>query len=178
MRTDGWKAKKCCPFLLLTLLMMFLPFPNAIAANGDASRGAQLYTGSTPMANSGSPCIACHALSGLGSAGASNYGPDLSGLYAEYGEEGVAGALDSLAFPSMEAIYATRPLTDEERLDLTAYFAQAAEQQASPATSLAGKILLGVVIVFAIVALMGLRRLKGVRQPLVDQVRKQRGMKA
>jgi mono/diheme cytochrome c family protein len=146
-------------------------------ATGNAARGERLYTGSLAMSNGGAPCIACHALAALGTAGVSNYGPDLTDIYSNYEAEGVAAILESLAFPSMEAIYATRPLTETERLDLTAYFAQAAEQQASPATPLAGMILLGVVIVFAIVALFGLRRLKGVRQPLVDQVRKQRGAK-
>lgn len=145
---------------------------------GNAARGGQLYAGSLTMTNGGSPCIACHALSGFGAAGAASYGPDLSNLYADYGAEGVAAVLESLAFPSMEPIYTSRPLTETERLDLSEFFAQTAEQQAPPATSLAGPILLGVVIVFAIVALLGLRRLKGVRQPLVDQVRKQRGMRA
>ncbi|WP_020678057.1 c-type cytochrome [Geopsychrobacter electrodiphilus] len=148
----------------------------ATEAIGNAARGGQLYSGSLAMTNGGSPCIACHALSGFGSAGAASYGPDLSNLYADYGEEGVLSVLETLPFPSMEPIYASRPLTAEERLDLTAFFAQTAAQQAPPAKSLAGLILLGVVIVFAIVALLGLRRLKGVRQPLIDQVRKQRGM--
>jgi len=130
------------------------------------------------MENGGSPCIACHALSGFGAAGAANFGPDLSNFYADYGDEGVLAVLDSLLFPSMEAIYSTRPLTETERLDLTAFFAKTTELQPPPAPSLYGRILLGVLIVFAIVALMGLRRLKGVRQPLVDQVRKQRGVKA
>ena len=178
MNSRGWRADSYRLILTLVLLTLALVSSVATAATADATRGEQLYTGSIAMANGGSPCIACHALSGLGSAGTSNFGPDLSGLYADYGAEGVAGVLESLAFPSMEAIYATRPLTEEERLDLTAFFAQAAAQQAPPATSLLGPILLGVIIVFAIVALMGLRRLKGVRQPLVDQVRKQRGMKA
>jgi len=178
MNTKGWRADLYRFSWILAFLFFFLPGVTAIANAADADKGGQLYSGAIPMANGGSPCIACHALSRLGSAGAANFGPDLSSLYADYGEEGVAGVLESLAFPSMEAIYTTRPLTDKERLDLTAYFAQTAEQQAPPAGSLAGPILLGVVIVFAIVALMGLRRLKGVRQPLVDQVRKQRGMKA
>ncbi len=139
-------------------------------------RGEALFVGKTAFEIGGAPCLACHNLSGLGSAVAASYGPDLSNLYADYGAEGVAGVLESLAFPSMEAIYANRPLTEEERLDLTAFFAQTAAQQAPPARSLTGLILLGVVIIFAIVALLGLRRLKGVRQPLVEQVRKQRGM--
>ncbi len=178
MNSRGWRVDPSRLIITLIFLALALVSSVAMAATGDATRGEQLYTGSLAMTNGGSPCIACHALSGLSTAGAANYGPDLSGLYADYEAEGVMAVLESLAFPSMEAIYATRPLTEAERLNLTAYFAQVAEQQAPPASSLAGPILLGIVIVFAIVALMGLRRLKGVRQPLVDQVRKQRGIKA
>lgn len=176
MNTKGWRADLYRLSWILAFLFVFQPGFTAMADAADATKGGQLFAGSIAMANGGSPCIACHALKRLGSAGTASYGPDLSNLYADYGEEGVAGVLESLAFPSMEAIYANRPLTAEERLDLTAFLAQTATQQAPPPQSLAWLILLGVVIVFAIVALLGLRRLKGVRQPLVDQVRKQRGM--
>jgi mono/diheme cytochrome c family protein len=178
MNSRGWRVDPSRLILTLTFLSLTLVSSVALAETGDATRGEQLYTGSLAMTNGGSPCIACHALSGLGSAGAANYGPDLSAFYADFGEEGVYEVLESLPFPSMEPIYATRPLTDPERHDLSAFFAQAASQPATPTKSLAGLILLGVAIVFAIVALMGLRRFKGARQPLVDQVRKQRGMRA
>jgi mono/diheme cytochrome c family protein len=178
MHTQGWRTDLYRLSWVLAFLALSLPGFPAMARAADATRGGQLYAGSMAMSNGGSPCIACHALSGFGAAGAASYGPDLSNLYADYGEEGVAAVLESLAFPSMEAIYASRPLSATERLDLTAFFAQTAAQPPPPATSLAGPMLLGVVIVFAIVALLGLRRLKGVRQPLVDQVRKQRGIKA
>ncbi len=178
MKTRGWRYALYRLILTLSLLAFVLPSFSAIAIESDSARGRQLYTGALAMTNGGSPCIACHALTGFGSAGAASYGPNLSALYTDYSKEGVMGVLESLAFPSMEAIFASRPLTEQERLDLSAFFAQAAEQKAPPATSLAGPILLGVVIVFAIVALMGLRRFKGARQPLVEQVRKQRGMRA
>ncbi len=166
-----------CHCSAVLVFLLFLSSPVA-AATGDAGRGEALFVGKTAFELGGAPCLACHDLSGLGSAVAASFGPDLSNLYTDYGAEGVAGVLESLAFPSMEAIYASRPLTEQERFDLTAFFAKTSEQQAPAAKSLAGLILLGIIIVFAIVALMGLRRLKGVRQPLVDQVRKQRGMKA
>lgn len=164
--------------ILAGIVIVSLPSLLCAAVLGNPNRGEALYVGAAAFEKGGSPCIACHGFAGIGNAGGANYGPDLSSLYDNYGEEGVAAVLESLLFPSMEAIFAERPLTEAERLDLTAFFAQAAEQQAPPATSLAGLILLGVVIVFAIVALMGLPRLKGVRQPLVEQARKQRGVKA
>jgi mono/diheme cytochrome c family protein len=142
----------------------------------NSARGADLFSGVLSLDKGGAPCLACHGIAGVGLAGSSNYGPDLTAVFENFGEDGLAGILQSLPFPSMEAIYANRPLTATEQLDLTAYFAQAAEQKTSPAKSLAGLILLGVIIVFAIVALFGLRRLRGVRRPLVEQARKQRGV--
>ncbi|MCF6179424.1 MAG: hypothetical protein L3J63_08575 [Geopsychrobacter sp.] len=178
MKRSGWRLAPYRLALVLAVLTLALPTITAMAATGDAARGEQLFTGSQAMSNGGAPCIGCHALAGLGSAGTASYGPDLSALYADYEAEGVAAVLESLAFPSMEAIYANRPLTDSERLDLTAFFAQSAEQQAPAAKSLAGLILLGVIIVFAIVGITGLRRFKGARRPLVEQANKQRGVKA
>ncbi len=176
METSGWRAELYRLTLALAFLALVLSSSVALAATGDANRGEQLFTGSQAMANGGSPCIACHALAGLGTAGTASYGPDLSGLYADYEAEGVAAVLESLAFPSMEAIYTNRPLTEEERLDLTAFFAQSAEKQPPASQSLAGLILLGVIIVFTLVGLSGLRRFKGARRPLVEQAKKQRGV--
>lgn len=176
MKKQGWRAEFCRLVLALGFLSLFLPGAAVLAADGNALHGQQLFSGASRMVNGGSPCIACHALSGLGSAGTAGYGPDLSNIYADYGADGVMAVLESLALPSMEAIFATRPLTETERRDMTAFFAQAAERQAPPVKSFAGLILLGVVIVFAVVALMGLHRFKGARKPLVEQAKKQRGV--
>lgn len=149
-------------------------------ATGDPARGHTLFIGETPFSGGGAPCLACHGIAkaGLGRAAGANYGPDLSSIFTQFGEEGLLSLLVNLPFPSMVAIYNSRPLTESERLDLTAYFAQTAKQAAPPPKSLVWPILLGVIIVFAIVGLTGLRRFKGARQPLVDQVRKQRGIKS
>lgn len=148
------------------------------AVAGDPLRGQQLYTGGVAMVNGGAPCIACHALDGLATAGAASYGPDLSSFYSDYSAEGVMAVLEGLAFSSMEAIYLDRPLDQQEQLDLTAFLAEITDRQAPAAKSLVGMVLLALVLVFAIVTLAGLHRFKGVRQSLVEQARKQRGMKS
>lgn len=176
MKRKGWRAELYRLTLTMAFLALLLPATAALAVEGDATRGEQLFTGSQAMAKGGAPCIACHAVTGLGSAGSANFGPDLSDLYTDYEAEGVMAVLESLAFPSMEAIYASRPLTEQERLDLTDFFAQIAENQAPAEKSLLGLILLGIIIVFALVGVSGLRRFKGARRPLVEQARKQRGV--
>lgn len=169
------QTTRCCFGLLAVLLLLAT---SCWSAQGDPLHGKALYVGNAGFVNGGAPCIACHALVGLDLAGSASYGPDLSQLYSDYEAEGVLAVLESLAFPSMEAIYADRPLTEPERLDLTAYFAKTSELSAPEKKSLIGPIFLGVVAVFAVVGIAGLRRLNGVRQPLVEQARKQRGINA
>lgn len=167
-------------------LLIYLAYPEEAAHHGvttppppraaDPARGAALYSGALRLEMGGAPCLACHGIAGAGLAGSSNYGPDLTTVYENFGEAGLTSILQSLPFPSMIPIYADRPLSATEQLDLTAYFAQTAELKVLPPKALGGFILLGVIIVFGIGALLGLRRLQGVRRPLVEQARKQRGV--
>ncbi len=152
-------------------LLLICPWAEVSAA-GDSSRGEALFVGSTAFENGGAPCLACHSLTGVGISDGANYGPDLSSLFEEYGADGVAGVLESLEFPSMEAIYAGRPLTETEQADLTAYLEQTSQLSATPDNGkLALLVIIGVAIMLAITFLVGLRRMRAVRQPLVERQR-------
>ncbi len=91
-------------------------------------------TGSVSFAEGGAPCLACHGIAGheLGFASGASYGPDLTAMYEDYGEEGVAGVLEDLSFESMVAIYESRPLTETERADLVAFFGTVSTAVAAP----------------------------------------------
>lgn len=155
------------------------PVTTAVAPPaGDPEKGRALYVGVAPFAQGGAPCLACHGIAGagLGLAAGANYGPDLTSMYDDYGAEGVVSILESLPFPSMEPIYASRPLTIEEQTDVTAFLAQLAGQPPFQAgRQLAGHVAAGGAIVFGLLVLFGWGRLKGVRQPLVDSARKGKG---
>jgi mono/diheme cytochrome c family protein len=142
---------------------------------GDGARGARLYTGEVAFANGGAPCLACHGIAGFGLAGGANYGPDLTPMHENFGAEGVADILASLPFPSMEPIYATRPLTEEERADLGAFFATATGAPVARDGLLFGEVLSGAAILFGVVMLFGRERLRGVRRSLVNRVHNQGG---
>jgi hypothetical protein len=165
---------------LLTFVFMLLPQIGS-TGQGNPAIGEALFVGKTAFVNGGAPCLGCHAIAGIGSAGAANFGPDLTALYEENEAEGVAEILESLLdFPSMEAIYTDRPLTEDERLNLTSFFGKVSEEQSgTTAGALSGKVLFGgiisIVLFIGVFALMGWRRLTGVRRPLVEQSRKQRG---
>lgn len=163
--------------LILTgIIIVSLSIQPCVAEPGNPTRGKALYVGAAAFEKGGAPCLACHGIANIGNAGGANYGPDLSSLHADYGAEGVAAVLESLVFPSMEAIFAERPLTEQERLDLTAYFGQVSGQPPTAlGTTLNGDVALTTVILFGFIALAGWRRMKGVRRSLVEQIRKQRG---
>jgi len=152
-----------------------VPGPKPSQAVGNAVRGEKLFTGEIPLANGGAPCLGCHGIAGVGLAGGANYGPDLTGIYENYGEEGVSGILESLPFPSMEPIYATRPLTATEQQDLGAYFARV---NGTPVVSdglLLVEVAGGVLVLLGVVLLFGRGRLPSVRRELVEQASNQKG---
>jgi mono/diheme cytochrome c family protein len=145
--------------------------------SGNADRGAGLFTGETPLTNGGAPCLACHGIAGVGLAGGANFGPDLTALYENYGEDGIAEVLAGLPFPSMEPIYATRPLTADEQLDLGAYFAVVNGAPVINDRLLLTEVASGVLILLGVVLLFGWGRLQDVRRSLLERASNQKGGK-
>lgn len=145
---------------------------------GDPDMGRDLYVGSAAFAKGGAPCLACHGIAGagLGLAAGANFAPDLTSMYESYGAEGVVSLLETLPFPSMEPIYASRPLTPEEQADVTAFLAQVAGQPPLQAGGqVAGHVAIAVAVLAAFLVLFGWGRLKGVRRPLVEGLGKGKG---
>jgi len=160
--------------LLLVAGLLLLP-ASVWSQAGDPLRGEALFVGSTGFAAGGAPCLACHGIAGheLGYAAGANYGPDLTALFEDYGEEGVAGVLaDPSAFESMEAIFVERPLSEAEIADLTAFFAAVANNESVDiGVGLAGHVIVATGLLFVVFGLLGWRRSKAVRRPLVEQAR-------
>lgn len=106
----------------------------ATAPNGSADQGQLLFTGRVRLAGGGTACIACHSVEGSAALGGGALGPDLTQVYTRYTGQGLAAALASLPFPSMQSIYATRQLAPEEQADLLAFFARADQSGRTPLT--------------------------------------------
>ena len=149
------------------------------AQQGNPTRGESLFVGSVGFSAGGAPCLACHGIAGheLGHAAGASYGPDLTELFNDYGEEGVAAVLeDPSAFESMEAIFTDRPLTEVEIADLTAFFATVADNEAVDiGAGLAVHAVIGTIILLIIFGAFGWRRFIAVRRPLVEQARLGKG---
>lgn len=145
---------------------------------GNADKGRDLYIGTVAFAKGGAPCLACHGVAGagLGLAAGANFAPDLTSMYESYGDEGVLSLLETLPFPSMEPIYASRPLTAEEQADVTAFLAQVAGQPPLQAGGqVAWHVAVGLAALVGLLILFGWGRLNGVRRPLVEGLRQGKG---
>lgn len=82
--------------------------------------GRKLFFGEAQFANGGSPCFACHAVSGRGG----NLARDLTSAGALIGNVRLTAAATKPLFPAMKANYTTRPLTPQEALDVVAFLEQ------------------------------------------------------
>jgi mono/diheme cytochrome c family protein len=133
--------------------------PENVAALGDPEKGQLLFMGQTTFANGGSPCMGCHTVSGVGAFGGGNLGPDLTHAVQRLGgQPGMASALSGLPFPTMQGIFANRPLTNSEQADLLAFFVKSDSQPQVPLQRPVNwfMLVLGVLGVLALLAFMGL----------------------
>lgn len=127
-----------------------------LAMKGDPDYGEKLFTGAIPLANGGTPCIACHSVEGVGIFGGGALGTDQTHVYTRYGgDAGLAGVLSTLPFPTMQGIFANRPLTVDEQADLRAFFART-DKLGQPSTQLNLQTILGAGSGVAVVLLVGM----------------------
>jgi cytochrome c2 len=147
----------------------------------DAGHGRQLFTGEIPLGNGAPACISCHNLDGIGTFGGGTLGPDLTAVNRRFGDPQLIAMLQNPAFPTMLSLFATKPLTEEEVITLFALFQQArAVAPLAGGGTTAAPIESGFLVAGAgglIVAIVGFnlvwrRRLRGVREHLVQRARR------
>ena len=102
-------------------------------------------------------------------------GPDLTGVYNRFGPEGMAAALESLFFVTMQPLYNNRPLTPTEQQDLTSFFQQTAQNQPHRGMTVEFGLvsLAGCLGLFLLNGFIWKKRLRGVRRNLVARVRRE-----
>ncbi len=120
------------------------------AGVGDPSAGLQDYLGGTPLTYGGPPCIACHTVSGAAALGGGSLGPDLTHVVRRLGEQGVASALQNIAFPTMVGPFTNHPLTVQEQADLVAFLKDADLKQPAVPIITPGAVTTNTLIVFSI----------------------------
>ncbi len=145
------------------------PVPELISVQvteGDAERGENFFTGPTRFENRGPSCSACHSSSGLGALGGGSLGPDLTGAFARLGD---ALIIWPETVVPMRPIYTERPLTEQEKADLLAFFKSAdiTQRDTTQVAQLFGLAVAGLAIIAVFTHLIWRRRLHGVRKSLV-----------
>ncbi len=131
------------------------PADQGLAIKGNPDDGEKIFTGKIPLENGGLACIACHSVEGVGILGGGVLGPDHTHVYALYGRDGLANVLSTLPFPSMQGIFATRPLTAAEQADLLEFFARA-DQSGAPRTQANLQVMLGVGVGLTVILFVGM----------------------
>ena len=141
---------------------------------GDAARGENFFTGPTRFENRGPSCSACHSAAGIGALGGGSLGPDLTKAFDKLG---AALILWPETSRTMKPIFSERPLTDQEKADLLAFFESAGvkERSTEQAAQLFGLAVAGLAIIAALTHLIWRRRLRGVRKSIVPQSPIERG---
>ncbi len=139
-----------------------------IVPKGDPAVGEAIFVGTSRLQNGAPSCISCHNTVGVGALDGGTLGPDLTNVYGRYGEAGLAAALENLPFPTMQGVFADKPLTEDEVSDLYAYFIQRDQNQVQPVSFnfvLIG--LLGFIVLILIGQLVWRKRLTQVRKPML-----------
>ena len=144
----------------------------------DIEAGLALFTGRTPLKSDGTACISCHNINGVAKFGGGTLGPDLTAVNTKYKDPELIGILQNPNFPTMKSVFGTRPLNDEEIVQLFAYFQNTKLTQPAAQMNPAGIVRLDPWFVVAgfILALLSMwsfsliwrNRLQGVREPIVS----------
>jgi len=109
------------------------PSPSAAsAAEGDAERGRDLFEGRARFANGGPACSACHDAAGPDVSAGGSLSVDLSTAYSRLSGPGIEALLVQPPFPVMQAAYAERGITIDERLAVIAFLAGRDQGMAVP----------------------------------------------
>lgn len=110
------------------------PTPTPSGVVGNAANGRKLFTGEMGLSGGGTPCIACHSVSGIGFLEGGALGPDLTQVLGRYGDPGLNAALTNITFPTMMGPFNLKPLSPQEVADLVAFFTETNAQPAPVGT--------------------------------------------
>lgn len=157
-----------CSVETCNLAGLFVAITEATPA--DAELGRQLFIGEVALKGDGPPCISCHSAAGSGAfVAGGTLAKDLTNVFARLGDEGLDGAIKNPAFPLMKDIYAQHKLDKDEAFALRAFFSasnRAVHDGDSFNVVLAS--LAGTGLCLIILNLFWRRRLRGVREPMLQ----------
>jgi len=131
---------------------------------GDVNTGKQYFEGSKGFLNGGPACITCHNVTNDELIPGGLLAKDLTDVYDRMGE-GITVWLDAPPFPAMITSYQNHPLTEMERVSLTAFFKHANEVKDSQKITSGTSLFLvgglaGLVGILIVISLLWMKRKK------------------
>ena len=124
---------------------------------GDYATGKALFTGEKRFTNGGPPCISCHS-AGVGALGGGILAPNLTKAFADPSKNPLMSTawVNGGGSPVMGPIFSNRNITEEEMVNLRAFFKVASEKDVAPSSTGKFTILgllgsVGILVFFSIV---------------------------
>ena len=156
-------------------------FRGLFAAGCDTQTAGHIYSNRfghkdmhTRLDAGGPACAACHTAGSVGNLGGQGLGPDLTSTFQDLGgEAGLTGWLAAPPAPTMQPLYADRPLTEAEVADLIAFLGDAADQS-QPDPGYDRFLVAGLGGLASLIAGMALAW-RGMRQTYVERLRSRPG---
>jgi len=153
------------------LLISCLSATGLFAGSGDASIGANLFQGTKHFENGGVACVACHTVDSELVQGGGKLAMNLTAMGGA-GIQYTIEAPENASSAVMKDAFKGKPLTANEQADLVAFFDKVAASQATAKSSNSFVIngIIGAIIIFIILSLLGKNRKKqSVNQEIYDR---------
>jgi len=139
---------------------------------GNADIGAKLFQGTQHFKNGGVSCVACHTVNSKLVIGGGKLALNLTSM----GGAGIAYTIlkpENATSPIMKDAFKGKPITATEQADLVAFFNKVASEKAQSSNSTSSFVIKGIVgaiILFILLSLLGSRRKKeSVNQKIYDR---------
>lgn len=132
---------------------------------GDSKRGQELFIGNIRFVNQGAACNSCHNVDRKGFLSGGALGKDLTHAVGRLSASGVTAIISGLPFPQMKETYSSKPVTQQEIADLTAFLTDADKQDPADVFGSVGNYLLiggacGILILLALYSVFWVKRKK------------------
>lgn len=138
----------------------------------DIAQGKALFLGNLRAQEGGPPCLSCHSVAELSGFGGGRLGPDLTLAFERLGgRKGLAQWLSAPATPTMQSLFAKKPLASSEVLAVVAFLEDSAKRGGQVRAETPLEFFLmgvgGLVLVLWVFGAVWRFRFRAVRVPLV-----------
>jgi len=108
------------------------PAPVRPPTEADITHGEKLFSGVQHLTNGGPSCISCHTANYKNTFSGGGLARDLTTAFSRLnGAAGIQAILSNPPFPAMKQAYEGKPLTEEEKISITAFLQEVDQNKAA-----------------------------------------------